>query len=122
MHVAMVSMDGHKMSKSRGNLVFVDKLRTDHDPMAIRLGLIEHHYRVEWEWDEGLMGRNQERLSKWRSTRSATKMTNGRTVLDDVRDALDDDLDTPAAVRMVDDAAQRGFDVRDAASLLGVLM
>ena len=122
MHVAMVSMDGHKMSKSRGNLVFVDKLRTDHDPMAIRLGLIEHHYRVEWEWDEGLMGRNQERLSKWRSARSATKMTNGRTVLDDVRDALDDDLDTPAAVRMVDDAAQRGFDVRDAASLLGVLM
>lgn len=122
MHVAMVSMDGHKMSKSRGNLVFVDKLRSDHDPMAIRLGLIEHHYRVEWEWDEGLMGRNQERLSKWRSTRSATKMTNGRTVLDDVRDALDDDLDTPAAVRMVDDAAQRGFDVRDAASLLGVLM
>lgn len=122
MHVAMVSMDGHKMSKSRGNLVFVDKLRTEHDPMAIRLGLIEHHYRVEWEWDEGLMGRNQERLSKWRATRSATKMTNGRTVLDDVRDALDDDLDTPAAVRMVDDAAQRGFDVRDAASLLGVLM
>jgi L-cysteine:1D-myo-inositol 2-amino-2-deoxy-alpha-D-glucopyranoside ligase len=122
MHVAMVSMDGHKMSKSRGNLVFVDKLRTEHDPMAIRLGLIEHHYRVEWEWDEGLMGRNQERLSKWRSARSVTKMTNGRTVLDDVRDALDDDLDTPAAVRMVDDAAQRGFDVRDAASLLGVLM
>jgi L-cysteine:1D-myo-inositol 2-amino-2-deoxy-alpha-D-glucopyranoside ligase len=122
MHVAMVSMDGHKMSKSRGNLVFVDKLRTEHDPMAIRLGLIEHHYRVEWEWDEGLMGRNQERLSKWRSTRSATKMTSGRTVLDDVRDALDDDLDTPAAVRMIDDAAQRGFDVGAAASLMGVLM
>ena len=122
MHVAMVSMDGNKMSKSRGNLVFVDKLRTEHDPMAIRLGLIEHHYRVEWEWDEGLMGRNQERLSKWRSTRSSTKLTNGRTVLDEVRDALDDDLDTPAAVRMVDDAAQRGFDVGDAASLLGVLM
>jgi len=122
MHVAMVSMDGHKMSKSRGNLVFVDKLRTEHDPMAIRLGLIEHHYRVEWEWDEGLMGRNQERLSKWRSTRSATKVPSGRTLLDDVRDALDDDLDTPAAVRMIDEAAQRGFDVGDAASLMGVLM
>jgi L-cysteine:1D-myo-inositol 2-amino-2-deoxy-alpha-D-glucopyranoside ligase len=90
--------------------------------MAIRLGLIEHHYRVEWEWDEGLMGRNQERLSKWRSTRSVTKMSSGRTVLDDVRDALDDDLDTPAAVRMIDDAAQRGFDVGAAASLMGVLM
>jgi hypothetical protein len=43
-------------------------------------------------------------------------------VLDDVRDALDDDLDTPAAVRMIDEAAQRGVDVGDAASLLGVTM
>jgi cysteinyl-tRNA synthetase len=43
-------------------------------------------------------------------------------LLDDVRDALDDDLDTPAAVRMIDEAAQRGFDVGDAASLMGVLM
>jgi len=49
-------------------------------------------------------------------------VTNDRTVLEDVRDALDDDLDTPAAVRMIDDAAQRGFDVGDAAALLGVLM
>jgi L-cysteine:1D-myo-inositol 2-amino-2-deoxy-alpha-D-glucopyranoside ligase len=67
MHVAMVSMDGHKMSKSRGNLVFVDKLRTQHDPMAIRLGLIEHHYRTEWEWDDGLMARNEARLANWKS-------------------------------------------------------
>jgi hypothetical protein len=44
------------------------------------------------------------------------------TTYDDVRDALDDDLDTPAAVRMIDEAAQRGFDVGDAASLMGVLM
>jgi L-cysteine:1D-myo-inositol 2-amino-2-deoxy-alpha-D-glucopyranoside ligase len=90
--------------------------------MVIRLGLIEHHYRVEWEWDDGLMARNQERLNKWRSAGSHTKVSNGRTVLDDVRDALDDDLDTPAAVRMIDEAAQRGVDVGDAASLLGVTM
>ena len=67
MHVAMVSMDGHKMSKSRGNLVFVDKLRTQHDPMAIRLGLIEHHYRPEWEWDGGPMAAKEARLAKWRA-------------------------------------------------------
>jgi L-cysteine:1D-myo-inositol 2-amino-2-deoxy-alpha-D-glucopyranoside ligase len=90
--------------------------------MAIRLGLIEHHYRVEWEWDEGLMARSHERLTKWRATASGTTATNGRTVLDDVRDALDDDLDTPAAVRMIDEAAQRGLSVGAAASLLGVLM
>jgi L-cysteine:1D-myo-inositol 2-amino-2-deoxy-alpha-D-glucopyranoside ligase len=54
--------DGEKMSKSLGNLVFVDKLRTEWDPMAIRLAIIEHHYRTEWEWDDELMPRNAARL------------------------------------------------------------
>src|SRR6187200_719389 len=65
MHAAMVYMDGHKMSKSRGNLVFVDKLRTEWDPRAIRLAIIEHHYRTEWEWDDTLMPRNAARLEAW---------------------------------------------------------
>ncbi len=118
MHVAMVSMDGHKMSKSRGNLVFVDKLRTQHDPMAIRLGLIEHHYRTEWEWDDGLMARNEDRLASWR--RSADKSDDA--LLRDVRAALDDDLDSPRAVALIDDAAARGVGVLGAAELLGVQM
>jgi L-cysteine:1D-myo-inositol 2-amino-2-deoxy-alpha-D-glucopyranoside ligase len=118
MHVAMVFMDGHKMSKSRGNLVFVDKLRTMHDPRAIRLGLIEHHYRVEWEWDDELMARNERRLSTWRSAASASDAS----LLSDVRAALDDDLDTPRAVSLIDDAASRGVGVRESAELLGVQM
>jgi L-cysteine:1D-myo-inositol 2-amino-2-deoxy-alpha-D-glucopyranoside ligase len=118
MHVAMVFMDGHKMSKSRGNLVFVDKLRTMHDPRAIRLGLIEHHYRVEWEWDDELMARNERRLSTWRSAASASDVS----LLSDVRAALDDDLDTPRAVSLIDDAASRGVGVRESAELLGVQM
>ena len=118
MHVAMVFMDGHKMSKSRGNLVFVDKLRTMHDPRAIRLGLIEHHYRVEWEWDDELMARNERRLSTWRSAASASDVS----LLSDVRAALDDDLDTPRAVSLIDEAASRGVGVRESAELLGVQM
>ena len=61
MHTALISKDGAKMSKSLGNLVFVDKLRTEYEPAAIRLALIEHHYRTEWEWDDELMPRNAER-------------------------------------------------------------
>ena len=118
MHVAMVSMDGHKMSKSRGNLVFVDKLRTMHDPRAIRLGLIEHHYRVEWEWDGDLMARNERRLSAWCSAASSTD----ESLLGEVRVALDDDLDTPRAVSLIDEAASRGVGVRGSAELLGVQM
>lgn len=116
MHAALISMDGHKMSKSRGNLVFVDKLRETYDPMAIRLGLIEHHYRTEWEWDDGLIDRNVDRLTAWRSAADGTP----GDVIDDVRRLLDDDLDTPGAVAAIDAAAAAGERTRDAAALLGV--
>jgi L-cysteine:1D-myo-inositol 2-amino-2-deoxy-alpha-D-glucopyranoside ligase len=117
MHVAMVHMDGHKMSKSRGNLVFVDKLREAHDPRVIRLGLIEHHYRREWEWSPDLMIRNEERLSAWRGAESGVEDAG---VLNDVRSCLDDDLDTPSAVGVLDRAARAGRSVRSGAALLGV--
>jgi L-cysteine:1D-myo-inositol 2-amino-2-deoxy-alpha-D-glucopyranoside ligase len=116
MHVAMVSMDGHKMSKSRGNLVFVDKLRTRFDPRVIRLGLIEHHYRFEWEWDEDMFARNIDRLALWGT---GTKLDDGE-LLGLVREALDDDLNTPRAVTLIDAAAKNGVDVSNAANLLGV--
>lgn len=116
MHVAMVFKDGEKMSKSLGNLVFVDKLRTEWDPRSIRLAVIEHHYRNEWEWDDELMPRNHARLVAWTASVGGTSST----VLDQVRDRLDDDLDTPGALRVVDEAAAAGADVSAAASLLGV--
>jgi L-cysteine:1D-myo-inositol 2-amino-2-deoxy-alpha-D-glucopyranoside ligase len=116
MHVAMVSMDGHKMSKSRGNLVFVDKLRTRFDPRVIRLGLIEHHYRFEWEWDEDMFARNVDRLVHWGT---GTKPDGGE-LLGLVREALDDDLDTPRAIAHIDKAVATGVDVTDAARLLGI--
>jgi L-cysteine:1D-myo-inositol 2-amino-2-deoxy-alpha-D-glucopyranoside ligase len=116
MHVAMVYMDGHKMSKSLGNLVFVDKLRTQFDPRSIRLGVIEHHYRNEWEWDDGLMPRNHARLGAWLASVGGP----AGTVLDEVRERLDDDLDTPGAVAAIDRAAGSGTDVSAAAALLGV--
>ena len=118
MHVAMVSMDGHKMSKSRGNLVFVDALRRAHDPVAIRMGIIEHHYRTEWEWDDELIVRAGQRLNRWRAATNG----DGRAALDDVRAALDDDLDTPTAFAAVDAAAAAGLRVTDAAALLGVTL
>jgi L-cysteine:1D-myo-inositol 2-amino-2-deoxy-alpha-D-glucopyranoside ligase len=115
MHVAMVYMDGHKMSKSLGNLVFVDALRREWDPRAIRLAIIEHQYRREWEWDDTLMPRNAARLAHWQ------RGGHGESgVIDEVRAALDDDLDTPAALAAVDEAAAKGLGVHDAAALLGV--
>ena len=114
MHTSMVYMDGHKMSKSLGNLVFVDALRKEWDPRAIRLAIIEHHYRLDWEWDDTLMPRNAQRLASWCAAGF------GDTALEQVRAALDDDLDTPGALAALDGAAAAGHGVGDAAALLGV--
>jgi L-cysteine:1D-myo-inositol 2-amino-2-deoxy-alpha-D-glucopyranoside ligase len=116
MHVAMVFKDGEKMSKSLGNLVFVDQLRTLWDPRSIRIAIIEHHYRTEWEWDETLMPRSSARLTQW----VASVGGNQSDLLDSVRACLDNDLDTPGALALIDAAAATGVDVSTSAALLGV--
>jgi L-cysteine:1D-myo-inositol 2-amino-2-deoxy-alpha-D-glucopyranoside ligase len=115
MHQAMVRMDGEKMSKSLGNLVFVSDLAMLWDPRTIRLACIAHHYRDSWEWHGELMPAASERLSRW------VGAGEGSAALDEVRAALDDDLDTPSAVEAVDRAATRGLGVSEAAALLGVM-
>jgi len=114
MHQAMVSMDGEKMSKSLGNLVFVSELRKIHDARAIRLMISAHHYRSEWEWNDDLMPEADARLATWLAAGE------GEGALSEVRAALDDDLDTPAAIAAIDAAAGRGEGVSTAALVLGV--
>jgi L-cysteine:1D-myo-inositol 2-amino-2-deoxy-alpha-D-glucopyranoside ligase len=123
MHTALISMNGAKMSKSLGNLVFIDALRKEWDTSTIRLAIIGHHYRTEWEWDDGLMDRSQRQLDSWRA--AAANGGSGSTLLDDVRGRLDDDLDTPGAFAAIDAAASSGAagdDVRAAADLLGIVL
>ncbi|MGH9116394.1 MAG: cysteine--tRNA ligase [Acidimicrobiales bacterium] len=113
-HQAMVRMDGEKMSKSLGNLVFVHRLREQWDPMAIRLAVLAHHYREPWEWNDELMPEATERLKAWLAAGE------GSGAMAEVRAALDDDLDAPAALAAVDRAAANGSGVSEAARLLGV--
>ncbi len=114
MHQAMVRMDGEKMSKSLGNLVFVSDLAQEWDPRAIRLACVAHHYRESWEYHDGLMAAATERLSSW------VAAGDGSGALREVRAALDEDLDTPGAVAAIDAAAASGVGVSHAAALLGV--
>ncbi|HXH55959.1 cysteine--tRNA ligase [Iamia sp.] len=114
MHQAMVRMDGEKMSKSLGNLVFVSDLRKVHDARAIRLAVVSHHYRTEWEWDDAVMPAATERFDRWLAA------GDGDGALAEVRAALDDDLDAPGAVAAIDSAAASGLGVSTAAALLGV--
>lgn len=114
MHVGMVCLDGEKMSKSLGNLVFVHDLLKDWEPAAVRLALLSQHYRSSWDFRMDLLEVASRRVQRWREAGS------GEGALGDVRELLDDDLDTPSAIEAIDDAVGRGVGVSKAASLLGV--
>jgi L-cysteine:1D-myo-inositol 2-amino-2-deoxy-alpha-D-glucopyranoside ligase len=91
------------MSKSRGNLVFVSQLRRDGvDPAAIRLALLAHHYRSDWEWTDADLLRAQERLARWRAAVSRPDGPDAAATLAEVREALADDLNSPRALAVID--------------------
>src|SRR5262249_38150335 len=102
-HAGMVGLDGEKMSKSRGNLVLVSDLRAEGaDPMAVRLALLAHHYRDDWEGTPAHLVAAHQRLARRRRGSGAETGPAADTLLADVRRALADDLDAPAALRAVD--------------------
>jgi len=102
-HAGMVAWQGHKMSKSRGNLVFVSVLRHEgHDPMAIRLSLLAHHYRSDWAWTpHGLQGAT-DRLELWRTAVACDTGESSAAYVQKVREHLSNDLNTPAALDVMD--------------------
>ena len=101
-HTAMVALHGEKMSKSKGNLVFVRHLRLEHDPMAIRLALLSHHYREPWEWFHEDVLRGVEQLDLWRAAVARTSGQPTDDVVAGVRRHLADDLDAPGALAVID--------------------
>ena len=102
-HTGMIALDGEKMSKSRGNLVFVSKLRgAGVDPMAIRLALLDGHYRSDREWTGGRLPAAERRLARWRAAVARGSAPPAGPVLARVRDRLADDLDTAGAIAAVD--------------------
>ncbi len=112
-HAGMVGLDGEKMSKSLGNLVFVSRLVADgEDPMAVRLALLAHHYRADWEWTAAGLKAARTRLATWRTattpaTPAPASAAPGVTpaaeaVLASVRERLADDLDAPGALAVID--------------------
>ena len=117
LHAGLVAYEGEKMSKSRGNLVFVSALRdAGVEPVAIRLVLLAHHYRSEWEWTDGDLPAARARLDRWRAAVSGNGGPEASSTLAAVRAALADDLDAPAALAAVDAWAERALDpARDTA-------
>ncbi|MBB3666245.1 MULTISPECIES: cysteine--1-D-myo-inosityl 2-amino-2-deoxy-alpha-D-glucopyranoside ligase [Prauserella salsuginis group] len=111
-HAGMIGLDGEKMSKSKGNLVFVSRLRAaDVEPAAIRLGLFAGHYRDDRAWTDEVLATAQQRLARWRE---AVRLPAGPAADDTIarlREHLANDLDTPRALAALDawaDEALRG--------------
>jgi len=106
LHAGMVGYDGEKMSKSRGNLVFVSTLLAEgFDPMAIRLALLAHHYRDDWEFGYPELDAAQRRLDTWRVALAAPAGPDAELFRTRVRKALRDDLDAPRALVLMDEWA-----------------
>ncbi len=107
-HAGMVALHGEKMSKSKGNLVFVSALRrAGVDPAAIRLALLSHHYRADWEWTDAVLAEAVARLERWRAAVSRPDGIPADGLVEEVREALANDLDAPAALAAVDRWVER---------------
>jgi L-cysteine:1D-myo-inositol 2-amino-2-deoxy-alpha-D-glucopyranoside ligase len=122
LHTGMVALDGVKMSKSLGNLVFVDELRERFDPMAVRRYLLEHHYRDGWTYDEAEMVEAASAVKRW--TEAAGTDGEDPAAAARFHQAMRSDLDTPAAIAALDAAAEAGAGatVRDLAGILGFVL
>ncbi|WP_418605305.1 cysteine--1-D-myo-inosityl 2-amino-2-deoxy-alpha-D-glucopyranoside ligase [Georgenia sp. SUBG003] len=106
-HGGMVGHEGEKMSKSLGNLVLVSELvAAGADPMAVRVGLLAHHYHSDWEYTDAGLAAATDRLDLWRRAAAGESGPAAEPLLQQVREALADDLDSPRALAAVDDWAR----------------
>ena len=128
-HAGLVAYQGTKMSKSLGNLVFVSELRKAIDPRAIRLALMAHHYRSGFEWFDEEGPRGQRDLELLVRSAAGAKPVKAGPLIDQVREALDDDLNTPrvrelllAEAQVIDEGSSSGSPgcLVAAASLCGI--
>ena len=116
MHTGLVRYQGHKMSKSLGNLVKVSQALQMAPAAAVRLYLVSHRYRRDWtfEWKSLIRtSRFIERMRKlladdarfdygWRKPKPDPRL------MAEFDAALADDLDTPRAVRALRAAVRQG--------------
>lgn len=102
-HTGMIGLDGDKMSKSKGNLVFISKLLSQGiDPMVIRTNLMSEHYRADRMWSEQSLEKTSTQVSRIRSVLSREVVAPTASLINKIVAALANDLDTPAVFRAID--------------------
>lgn len=118
-HAGMVGLDGEKMSKSKGNLVLVSKLRAaGEEPAAIRLAILAHHYRSDWSWTDDDFAVAKDRLARWREARDKAPAASAAPLVAAMRQELANDLNAPGAIAAVDRWAEEALSTDAAVSPL----
>ena len=124
-HAGMIGLDGEKMSKSKGNLVFVSKLiAAGRDPMAIRWALMKDHYRQDRMWTDELLVGAESELIALRSCLAQDDVAPTSDLIEKIVDALSDDLNTKGVISVLNtwvERTQAGDTGGDAQSLVGAL-
>jgi len=101
-HAGMIGLDGEKMSKSKGNLVFVSSLlASGADPFAIRWALMRDHYRSERMWNSGRLVQAEKEVSRLRQVLNSKTVAPTQALEIDIVKFLSDDLDTPSVVNVI---------------------
>jgi L-cysteine:1D-myo-inositol 2-amino-2-deoxy-alpha-D-glucopyranoside ligase len=101
-HAGMIGLAGEKMSKSKGNLVFVSRLvASGTDPMAIRWALMSDHYRSNRMWSDSLLGKAEAEIALVKNALTCLDVAPTDQVIPQVIKALSEDLDTPAALSII---------------------
>jgi len=99
-HAAMIGLDGEKMSKSKGNLVFVSKLLSAGvDPMAIRWALLQGHYQKDREWSENLLSESEIQIATVRRALAQSEVNDPKELIAGIIADLSNNLDTPSALK-----------------------
>ena len=124
-HAGMIGLDGEKMSKSKGNLVFVSKLvAAGRDPMAIRWALMKDHYRQDRMWTDELLVAAESELIALRSCLAQNDVAPTSDLIEKIVDALSDDLNTKGVISVLNtwvERTQAGDTGGDAQSLVRAL-
>ena len=128
-HSAMIGLDGEKMSKSKGNLVFVSTLvNSGVDPMAIRFALMSDHYRNDRMWSQAVLETAQNRIAQIKQALMSNNCAPTQTVISQIIDCLAQDLNTARALNSIDQwasatlAGENGGDKQDLVTILDALL
>ena len=124
-HAGMIGLDGEKMSKSKGNLVFVSKLiEAGREPIAIRWALMQSHYRTDRMWSDELLVQSEIEVARLRQALLQSQVAPTQELIVNIIGYLADDLDTQSVIAALNtwvDTTNSGHTGGDVVSLTKAL-